>query len=546
MNSNALSGNWLKKLDAENNFFDKSGNNVKNVSSGNNFQSFLNNQLEKSNVLDQRREVDATRNNDDKRMAAKSVLKNVNTTAAKLSVKSPEKPKDNTAPDISGNEVAESDAPKVTKSLDSEPSESIEVTVATKPNEAVELPSDDLETKETVTPDALMQLMQQILNQLEVATNNKTDPTGTQTDTGELEKQLQALIALISSSKTTIDQKVDSKLIENVQTTFEGILSSSDMNKNIKPELMQVIKTITDDLKASKEVKSTNVVEDTSKISESKVTDFAKTLSDLKETKSQTQEPAIADALRSKETVKADSQNVIPKAVNPTMAAPVNGESADSNIKETAVNLPETTEKPQEALALAAKGKVDPKAQIVITNEQNGVSESTNQVNFNAKLESSSVAFGKVELTNQATKNSVQQNIMDQLINSPKMQFKQTEQGTMMTMKLNPEVLGNVEIKMEIIKGVLQAEIKVENMIVKGAIESSLIDLKNALSEKGYQVESLNVSVGKESQNGNSQPHQQNHESRQNRGNSQEEHELQKSEYGFEKVVKDTQIDYRG
>lgn len=538
MNSNALSGNSLKKLDAENNFFDKNSKNKYNdISSGNNFQSYLNNQLTKANSLEQRREVDATRSNDDKRMATKSILKNVNTTSAKLSVKSPEKPKSNVRPEISGNEQPELDTSKVSKAPDSEPGETIEVTVAPDPNEAVELPPADLETEKSITPDALMQIMQQILTQLEVAAN-KSNQTGTQTESGELEKQLQALIALMSSSNATLDQKVDSKLNEKVQAIFESILNSSDMCKNIKPELLQVIKMITDELKTSKDVKNTNGVENTSKISESKVTDFAKTLSDLKETK--TSEPTIT-----KEIVKVDSQNTTIQSAN-SSTTEIEGESADSKVKATAMNFSETSEKPQEALMLAVKGKVDPKAQVGIENTTNPLTDSTDQVNFNAKLESSSVAFGKVELTNQATKNSVQQNIMDQLINSPKMQFKQTEQGTMMTMKLNPEVLGNVEIKMEIIKGVLQAEIKVENMIVKGAIESSLIDLKNALSEKGYQVESLNVSVGKESQNGNGQPHQQNHESRQNRGNAQEELELQKSEYGFEKVVKDTQIDYRG
>ncbi len=111
-----------------------------------------------------------------------------------------------------------------------------------------------------------------------------------------------------------------------------------------------------------------------------------------------------------------------------------------------------------------------------------------------AKMDASSIAFSKNEV-NTLGKTSLQQSILDQIVNSPRLQVRQTEQGTLMTLKLNPEVLGNVEIKMEIVKNVFKAEIQVENMIVKGAIESNLADLKQALSEKGYQVDLVEVSV---------------------------------------------------
>ena len=70
-----------------------------------------------------------------------------------------------------------------------------------------------------------------------------------------------------------------------------------------------------------------------------------------------------------------------------------------------------------------------------------------------------------------------------------------TDHGTSLLVKLQPEQLGNVELKLNIHKGIVLAEIKVENEIVKAAIESNLDDLKQSLSNKGYSVDQINVNV---------------------------------------------------
>jgi flagellar hook-length control protein FliK len=60
---------------------------------------------------------------------------------------------------------------------------------------------------------------------------------------------------------------------------------------------------------------------------------------------------------------------------------------------------------------------------------------------------------------------------------------------------LQPEQLGNVELKLNLQKGIVIAEIKVENEMVKAAIESNLDDLKQSLSNKGYAIDQFSVSV---------------------------------------------------
>ena len=89
----------------------------------------------------------------------------------------------------------------------------------------------------------------------------------------------------------------------------------------------------------------------------------------------------------------------------------------------------------------------------------------------------------------------VKQEIFTQIMDAIKGQIKLSDHGTSLIVKLQPEQLGNVELKLNIQKGIVLAEIKVENEIVKAAIESNLDDLKQSLSNKGYSVDQINVSV---------------------------------------------------
>jgi len=69
-----------------------------------------------------------------------------------------------------------------------------------------------------------------------------------------------------------------------------------------------------------------------------------------------------------------------------------------------------------------------------------------------------------------------------------------------MKVLLDPKSLGKVELKLTIEKGNVLAEFEVQNATVKQAIESNLQDLRNALSEKGYALEGLDVSVNQDNQ----------------------------------------------
>ena len=98
-------------------------------------------------------------------------------------------------------------------------------------------------------------------------------------------------------------------------------------------------------------------------------------------------------------------------------------------------------------------------------------------------------------------KTQFQSRIMEQVIESVKTNFKVDEMKSEMIMKLKPESLGNVSLKVSIEKGIVLAEFQVESLAVKQAMEASLQDLRTALQDKGLQLSQLDVSVRKDNQN---------------------------------------------
>ncbi len=88
-------------------------------------------------------------------------------------------------------------------------------------------------------------------------------------------------------------------------------------------------------------------------------------------------------------------------------------------------------------------------------------------------------------------------NIMNQVIESA--QVSLDENMSEMLIKLKPESLGDLSMKIVIEKGMIIAKFDVESQIVKQALESNLQDLRSALDDKGIQVQEFSVSVNQNS-----------------------------------------------
>lgn len=174
--------------------------------------------------------------------------------------------------------------------------------------------------------------------------------------------------------------------------------------------------------------------------------------------------------------------------------------------------------KPESELEIPREGKVQAETQEnADTNQENGKSEQS-AVNATAtqtetaeqtpaQVDQSFSEMMKIE--NMIIKNAqpmelasgrvrLAQNIMNQVMSGARMQLNPTENGQQIILRLRPEELGNVDLKLSVDKGILMAEFNVESQIVKETLESNMADLKQALAEKGYNIEGMQVSVGQE------------------------------------------------
>lgn len=113
--------------------------------------------------------------------------------------------------------------------------------------------------------------------------------------------------------------------------------------------------------------------------------------------------------------------------------------------------------------------------------------------------------FERVEITNlnKLPQNTDFNNVMQQVENGIKINYN--NQLKEMKIKLQPEELGEVEVKMTIENNIMKAEFVVESQKVKEILEAKFDTLRNALETKGFSGAEINVSVStgdnKKSQN---------------------------------------------
>lgn len=124
------------------------------------------------------------------------------------------------------------------------------------------------------------------------------------------------------------------------------------------------------------------------------------------------------------------------------------------------------------------------------------------------KFENTLIRSAKVN--NPSKAQSFEKNIMKQVVNHTTSNLNILENGSEMILKLYPKNLGEVAVKLAIDKGIVLAEFNVESQTVKEVLESNLSDLRTALSDKGFNLEGLDVSVGDNGSNNSSRQNQQN------------------------------------
>lgn len=191
-----------------------------------------------------------------------------------------------------------------------------------------------------------------------------------------------------------------------------------------------------------------------------------------------------------------------------------NNSNSNSNDEKLTKEVAITTEKNMDKDIEAKDGKQSGSDRLMISdNETNKevitkpkVSETNNQQNKD--FEFLNIQNEKVEnVRSNNLVNSIntpsenlskpQNNILNQVIEHAKLSL--TDEGSEMLLKLKPESLGNVTMKVIIERGMLIAKFDVESQIVKETLESNLQDLRSALSDKGFEIQQFDVSVNQDS-----------------------------------------------
>lgn len=115
---------------------------------------------------------------------------------------------------------------------------------------------------------------------------------------------------------------------------------------------------------------------------------------------------------------------------------------------------------------------------------------------------------GAVEVMDAGNEAGQTSHILNQIVNE--IRFTMTQEVTSMDFMLNPENLGRVHISVADKGGVMTAQITVQSLEAREALESQMIILQQTFEEQGLKVESVEVNVsefgfGDDDQTGSSQ-----------------------------------------
>ncbi len=284
---------------------------------------------------------------------------------------------------------------------------------------------------------------------------------GMQTDTGDLEAlqaDLSEVIGKMGDLLETVNEQlstletVPQELMESLQQLAEKLQSAE---QNLSSMDTQTFESALKEVEASLSTTS----EGTSEGAEVEVVEYKVTEASQQNTPEQVQEGAVADEAKASEETSEESGDE---------------GSQDTSKQGSDVQSAQTTNSAEQT-----PSQVDQSFSEMIKVE--------NTLIRNAQP--MEMAAGRAR---------VAQNVMNQVLDGAKLQLNPTENGQQIMLRLRPEELGNVNLKISVEKGILMAEFQVESQVVKQALESNMADLKQALAQKGYSIEGMQVSVGQE------------------------------------------------
>ena len=100
----------------------------------------------------------------------------------------------------------------------------------------------------------------------------------------------------------------------------------------------------------------------------------------------------------------------------------------------------------------------------------------------------------KPEIENNVLQEVDKKEVIEQIVNKAKLIVDDNKQE--IRIKLKPEILGELILKMEVVKGDVLAKVMVDNYKTKELIEANLFQLKEDMKENGLEIKTFEVFVG--------------------------------------------------
>jgi flagellar hook-length control protein FliK len=320
-------------------------------------------------------------------------------------------------------------------------------------------------------------------------------------------EMLQQFIQMMQGQKT---EGASNQQLSEVETQLQAIIVKLEQVLDMPTtsqsgELQQLLSTLKNDL--SELIKQLEVIPEY-KLEDEQAEQFINQLTDkLNQAKTQMhqvlQQPektevyTEASQLQAAQAVKVENKEVIDNnTARPVEAKTENHQVHGSNADKAADNKSEsdgqreedraykadTTSETKQAVAADKPSQMDMNEIVTPQDEKPNFQLNIKQANANLQKESM-VKFNKSDILNQVIKKA------DVIVQGSHQE---------MIMKLEPESLGKLNLKLVVENGLVTAKFIAESQQVKEVLESSFNQLKDALQEKGIAVQGFSVSVNQQ------------------------------------------------
>lgn len=350
----------------------------------------------------------------------------------------------------------------------------------------VSKPEEQVKLDETMN--SVLEMLQQLLQQMKNPTTADNADSKTEEPIAILQGASQKLEQLLVGNKVNPSEELG-KLLKIMQTELTKLmeqLQSTGTQKTFAPQLEQMLQQTMDTLKVQvaqvKQMlqqtampKLLNIVQN-----EMAAGETATDVSDLETAKVPDSKPAAVTTAVKGEDVPAEEQQPV---ITNTPKSDDSKEAKQEDSKKQTDNNTAVQEKPKQAAA-ADKPADDSFKNIAALQSE--------KPNFQINIKAMNTVAPKQNLVNIS-----KADIVNQIVKKADIILREGHQEIIM--KLEPESLGKLNLKVIMENGQITAKFVAESQQVKEVIESSFNQLKDALQEKGVNVQSFSVTVGQDS-----------------------------------------------